>query len=157
MSAALGRLATAMPAAAVVVLAAACGGGQAASPTATTAATVIAEAAPTYSVLVQGTVTDSHNRPLAGAEVECMGNVTCGSPNAQVIEQDGPDSGVQTNAAGAYALLVRSSGSGGHFLMNALKKGYEYRVQEAAFPDATCTADRAGCTVTLNFTLGESE
>ncbi|MFN8090793.1 MAG: hypothetical protein U0599_00900 [Vicinamibacteria bacterium] len=123
MSAVLDRLGRAMPVAAAMVFAAACGGGSAASPTATTqAASAIAESSPTYSILVVGTVTDSSSRPVAGAQVECMGGVTCKSSNAQVIEQDGPDDGVKTNAAGTYSMVVSRSGSGGRFLMNASRR-----------------------------------
>jgi len=151
MSAILGRLGRVMPAVAFLIVAA-CGGSAPSSPSAATvpAPAAIAETQPTASILVEGQVTDAARRPVANAEVECMGGVTCTPAHAQVIEQDGPDDGVRTNEEGRYTLLVRGSGG---FLMNASKKGYDADIHSVAFPDETCTSDRAGCSVTVNFTL----
>jgi hypothetical protein len=154
MSTVLGRLGRTLPAAVAAVVLGAC--SNAASPTATTPATVAtanAEQQPTASIIVQGTVVDSSNRPLAGAEVECMGSVQCVAFGAQVIQEDGPDDGVKTNAAGGYVMVVRRTGASDRFLMNATAKGYELMIREVAFADPTCSSDRAGCSVTMNFTL----
>jgi hypothetical protein len=154
MSAVLGRLGRVAPAAAAVLLVAACSGGPSASPTASSvpAPSAIAEAQPTASILVEGVVTDSAHRPVANAEVECNGGVTCAPAHAQVIEQDGPDDGVKTNAEGRYTMVARG---GGAFLMNASKRGYDATIREVAFPDASCSSDRAGCSVTVNFALAD--
>ena len=154
MNTVLGRFSRWLPAATALFVLGACSSNTA-SPTATgvSAASVVAEQQPTSSITVQGTVTDASNRPIAGAEVECMGGVQCVPFGAQVIQEDGPDDGVKTNAAGAYTLVVKRAGGSAEFLMNAFAKGYEPSVHPVAFPDPACSSDRAGCTVTLSFTL----
>jgi hypothetical protein len=149
----LGRLGQTLPAAMTALMLGAC--SNTASPTASTAtvATAAAEQQPTSSITLQGTVVDASGRPMANAEVECMGDVQCVPSSAQVIEQDGPDLGVKTNAAGAYVMVARRSGSSDRFLMNASARGYELMIREVAFRDPTCSSDRADCTVTVNFTL----
>jgi hypothetical protein len=153
MSLALRRVGPFLPAALGALALGACS-GKVASPTAVTPQlTAIAEQQPTYSITVQGQVVDSANQPVANAEVECMGDVQCGPFGAQVTQEDGPDDGVKTNAAGAYLIVVKRFGGGGPFSMSASARGFEPTVQQSAFPDPTCSSDRAGCAVTLNFTL----
>lgn len=150
----VGRLGWTLPAALTALALAAC--SNTAAPTAATvptAATATAEQAPASSILLQGTVVDSSNRPMANAEVECMGGVECVPFGAQVIAQDGPDLGIKTNAAGAYVMVAKRTGASDRFLMNATAKGYELMIREVAFSDPTCTSDRSDCTVTVNFTL----
>lgn len=148
----VGRLGWTLPALTALALAAC--SSNTASPTGATAtaASAAAEQVPASSILVQGTVVDSAGHPMA-AQVECMGDVQCVAAGSQVIQQDGPDDGVKTNAAGAYTLLVRRTGSSDRFMMNATARSYEMMIREVAYPDATCTSDRSDCVVTINFTL----
>jgi hypothetical protein len=151
-----GRLGRTIPLAVTALLLGACGNG--ASPTAATGpvmpgAVAAAGEQQTASMTVQGRVVDSSSRPLTFAQVECMGDVQCVPFGAQVIAQDGPDDGVKTNAAGAYLMVVRRTGASNRFLMSATAKGYELRFREVAFAAPTCSSDRAGCTVTVDFTL----
>lgn len=154
MSRVLGRLGLAAPAAMAALIVGAC--GSTSSPTAAVPAATVSAAATegaASSVIVEGMVVDSESRPLADVEVECMGDVVCTRSSAQLIEQDGADFGVKTNAAGAYRMVARQSGGTGRFLMNAAARGYEVTTREVAFPASACSSDRAGCTVAVNFTL----
>jgi hypothetical protein len=147
------RLGWTLPAALTALALGACGSNTASPTNATgTVATAVAEQAPASSITVQGTVVDSSGRPMA-AQVECMGDVQCVATGSQVIQQDGPDDGVKTNAAGGYAMVVRRTGASDRFLMNATARGYELMIREVAFADPTCTSDRSDCTLTVNFTL----
>ncbi len=161
MRAVLGRLGLTAPVAMAAVILGAC--GSTSSPTAAVvpAATATTEGEATgdvtSSVTVEGTVVDDSNRPMANVEVECMGDVVCTRIGAQVIEQDGPDVGLKTNAAGAYRMVVAQRGGTPRFLMNAAARGYEVTTREVAFPDSACSSDRADCTLTVNFTLKSQE
>jgi hypothetical protein len=143
-----------------MLILAACGGGStptAAGPVAETKTTTFTAAEPTSSVLVSGVVVDSSNRPVAGAEVECVGgNVSCTGSRTDVSAEDGPDFGVKTHADGSYQLVVvASGGSEGGFLLNASAGGYQVEWQRLSVPDAACTSDQARCAITQNFTLTE--
>lgn len=157
MSAVLGRLGRTLPAAVAALTLGAC--SNSVSPTAApppVAPGAVATAAgeeQAASITVQGRVVDSSSRPLTFAQVECMGDVQCVPFGSQVIAQDGPDDGVKTNASGAYLMVVRRTGASNRFLMSATAKGYELRFHEVAFADPTCSSDRAGCTVTVDFAL----
>jgi hypothetical protein len=149
----VGRLGWTLPAAVTALALAACSSNTA-SPTGATAAaaTAAAEQLPAASMIVQGTVVDAAGRPMA-AQVECMGDVQCVAFGSQVIQQDGPDDGVKTNAAGGYVMVVRRTGTSDRFLMNATAKSYEMMIRDVAFADPSCTADRSDCVVNVNFTL----
>jgi len=157
MSTILRRLGQTLPATMTALLLGACGGSSATSPTAAPAVSAAktvatAEEIPS-SITVQGTVVDSSNRPVANVEVECMGDVQCAAFGNQVSQQDGPDNGVRTNAAGAYRIIATARSSGVRFLMGASGLGYEVSIHETAFPASFCTSDQAGCSVALDFTL----
>jgi hypothetical protein len=100
-------------------------------------------------------VVDSSNRPVARANVECMGsNVVCMGPRSEVSAEDGPDHGVKTRGDGSYELVVVASGStAGGILLNANAKGFQIEWRQVTIPDAACTFGQARCAITLNFTL----
>lgn len=153
MSTFLGRVGRMVPAAVAALVLGAC--SNSASPTAATGAvaTAVAEQQPESSIIVQGTVVDPSNRPMTFAQVECMGDVQCRPFGAQTIQQDGPDDGVKTNAAGAYLMVVKRTGASDRFMISASARGYELMIREVGFADPTCSSDRADCTLTVNFTL----
>ncbi len=152
----LRRSAGALAPGSLMLLLAACGG----SSTPTSATTVVqaataatATSAKDPSVLVSGMVVDPAGRPVAGANVECMGtNVTCVLPGTQVIAQDGPDDGVFTAKDGTYSMLLTAP-SAAPVTLNAHAFKYELQVQQLRFPDPGCSADQARCAVTVNFRL----
>jgi len=155
----LGR---ALPAASAILALAACGDSMTATapsaiqrPTATKAVAPTAAPQQASSVLVRGSVVDLANRPVVNANVECMGsNVKCMGQGIDVGAQDGPDSGVKTDASGAYALVVTQSGGlAGGFLLDANARGFQIVWRQLAVPSATCTPDQPSCTIILNFTL----
>jgi len=152
------RFGGALPVGSAMLLLAACGSSStptAASSAVQTSAAAVATSGADPSVLVSGVVTDSAGRPVAHANVECMGtNVTCVAPRTQLIEQDGPDDGVFTRADGSYAMVL-SAPTADPVALNAHALKYELQMQQLRFPDAGCTADR--CSVSLNFTLADQE
>ncbi len=152
----LRRFAVALPIGAAVLMLAACGSSStptSASTAAQTTTAATAMSAKDPSVLVRGVVVDPAGRPVAGANVECMGNnVTCVPPGTQVIAQDGPDDGVFTGTDGTYAMVLTALSSG-PVMLNAHALKYELQMQQLRFPDANCSADQARCAVTLNFRL----
>jgi len=153
----LRRFAWALPVGSAMLMLAACGNSStptSASAVQTSAATV-ATSASDPSVLVSGVVVDSANRPVAHANVECMGtNVTCVRPLTQIISQDGPDDGVFTAANGSYAMVLTAP-SANPVSLNAHALKYELQMQQVSFPDPGCTFDR--CAVTVNFRLANQE
>jgi hypothetical protein len=158
MSKVLRRLGQTLPATMTALLLGACGSSSTTtSPTAaqavSAAKTVAAAEEIPSSITVQGTVVDSSNRPLANVEVECMGDVQCAAFGNQVSQQDGPDNGVRTNAAGAYLIVATARSSGARFLMGASGQSYEVSIHEMAFPATFCASGQAGCTIALDFTL----
>jgi hypothetical protein len=42
-------------------------------------------------------------------------------------------------------------------MLNATARGYELMIREAAFPDPSCSFDRADCVLTVDFTLAPQE
>ncbi len=153
----LRRFAGALPLGSAMLMLAACGSSS--TPTSATAVASTATAGSTSataqdpSVLVSGVVVDSGNRPVANANVECMGtNVACVPPGTQVITQDGPDPGVFTGPDGRYSMVVTALSSG-PILVNAHALKFELQMQQLSFPDAGCSADQARCALTLNFQL----
>jgi hypothetical protein len=145
-----------LPFAWAVVVLGACGGTS--TPTATEVAaaakapSVEAVATSPTSIAVSGTVFDSANRPVAGANIECPGSVHC-SPNGEDVGADGHEHRVlQTDANGAYKLVANGQ-SADSFPMNANGQGYQVAWRQVAWPDASCTWEQAHCAVTVNFTL----
>ena len=154
----LRRFSGALPVGSAMLLLAACGSSStptSATSAVQTSAAAVATSGADPSVLVSGVVVDSAGRPVAHANVECMGTgVTCVRPLTQIIEQDGPDDGVFTRADGSYAMVVTAP-TADPVALNAHAPKYELQMQQARFPEAGCTADR--CSVTVNFRLGEQE
>jgi hypothetical protein len=153
----LRRLGQTLSVGSAILILAACGGT--ATPTsagavATRSTATAAEAEPTSSVLLSGVVVDSSNRPVAQANVECLGaNVACMGPETDVSAQDGPDQGVKTSADGSYRIVVVAKGiTPSGILLNANARGFQIEWRQISF-DAGCTSDQARCAMTLDFTL----
>jgi len=149
----------ALPAGAAMLVLAACGGAP--TPTASTEAPVVAkapateaEAATPASVTVRGTVLDSSNRPVANANVECLGDVHCTGTNEELSAEGHEHRAVQTDAHGSYQVVATSQSAGGSgFSMNANGQGYQVEWRQVAWPDPGCTSSQPHCALTVNFTL----
>jgi hypothetical protein len=146
-----------LPAASAMLILAACGsttsGPTAASGAGTTSATAATEQSP---VIVSGYVTDSAGRPLANANLECMGSVQCRALSDVTAQQQDNDHTVITNADGFYMLMATdgSADGDGQFLLNANARGYDVGVKSVRFADRVCTQGPGGCGISgVNFRL----
>lgn len=107
------------------------------------------------SVTIRGTVVDTSNRPLARANVECLGDVQCTGPYGDV-GADGHDHRVSTTDANGTYHIVATSESGDAaigFMMNANGPGYQVEWRLVQWPGPACTSGHPGCTLTVDFRL----
>jgi hypothetical protein len=151
------RLGAALIAGSAMLVLAACGSDTsvptAAAQEAAVKAAEAAAAATPVSVTVRGTVFDSSSRHMANAAIECLGDVQCTGPNADVTAEGHDHRITTTDANGQFHIVATSRAGGNGFLMNANARGYEVAWRDVTWPDAACSADQARCTVTVNFSL----
>jgi len=112
-----------------------------------------AAAATPVSVTIRGSVVDASNRQLANAAIECLGDVQCTKPYADVISEGHDHRITTTDANGQYHIVATSRAGGSGFLMNANARGFEVQWQDVTWPDAACSSDQPRCAVTVNFRL----
>jgi len=153
------QLRRALPAGSVMLILAACGGtstptAPAEEPAATKATAALAAGAPS-SVTVRGSVVDSSNRLLANANIECLGDVQCTGPYAEVSAEGHEHRVATTDANGVYRIVAtrQSEGAASRFMMNANGRGYQVEWREVEWPDPACTSDQARCAITVDFRL----
>jgi hypothetical protein len=160
----LPRLGRVFAAAAATVTIAACGG----SSVLTTwsdesaelkSATRDAAAAEPASATIRGSVVDSSNRALANVNIECLGDVRCAEPGAQVVAEGHEHQVGQTDANGRFEIVASSlpGTSSTGFMMNANRRGYEVTWKQVAWPGPACSSDQARCTITVDFKVNPTQ
>jgi hypothetical protein len=153
----LRRLAPGLAVGSAMLMLAACSGDTsvptAAAQEAAIKAAEAAAAATPVSVTIRGSVADPSGRHLANAAIECLGDVQCTGPNADVIAEGHEHRITATDANGRFHIVATSRSGGNGFLMNANARGYEVAWREVAWPDAACSADQPRCAVTVDFRL----
>lgn len=152
-----GQMGRALPGLSALLLVAACdgtstpvspsGAGMGTGATGTSA-TAAASAA---TIIVRGMVVDASDRPIGDANVECPAEVSCTPPGVTAGGHE--HRAATTNAEGFYEVVATGTPASGAFLMNANRQGYQVEWREVKWPDPTCSWDRTGCSLTVNFSL----
>jgi ABC-type phosphate transport system substrate-binding protein len=149
----LQRLGRALAAGSAALTLAACGGETSVPSAPAPEAAIEAAAAAPVSVTIRGSVVDPSNRQMKNAAIECLGDVQCTGPNADLIQEGHGHRITTTDANGLYHIVATSRSGGAGFLMNANARGFEVQWREVAWPDAACSADQPRCALTVDFKL----